>query len=453
MDSAFAPRDETDAPRPGGQGLVERLLKRHLGRLKRHAGRDAALVFLPPVLVFFYLGNLLYRSVLLRWPTLMAAGAAVILAAVALGIARFRRHSVSQREAARLLDARAQAEDRFVTLATVDRSSCPPTLLDRLRREAGALLHRIDLRRDFPYRLKRSFAASAIASLIAFILFHVFLEVWLLFSPQARTASELAILAHRLSETPGFSEVGHELRTLAEKISENGIDAAADRVRIEAILARLEGELHAAGRQRGVSGGLDRIADALRQAGQKASGGEDQGNREARVPGGGDGGIEKSAGSGANREQALSTAAGGTSKAAGAGTGSPERGPMPRDQKRSDHPQVGRGSRPDSAGEALGEARLREEGGRQEDLARGEPPERFFEPGTRGDKRIKGARFVTVRLPEEEAEAQPGEGGSAAGRSVRAKVPVSNVPLRRPDSPEPSAEKQPVPLEYRERIR
>jgi len=94
-------------------------------------------------------------------------------------------------------------------------------------------------------------------------------------------------------------------------------------------------------------------------------------------------------------------------------------------------------------------------GGRNpgEEIPTGKAAERFLKPGEQGEKGMKGARFVTVQLPEQEAASAGGDSARGQGRQIRPKTAVSNVPLRRPDNPEAAAEKQPLPLEYRGLIR
>ena len=93
---------------------------------------------------------------------------------------------------------------------------------------------------------------------------------------------------------------------------------------------------------------------------------------------------------------------------------------------------------------------------RSEETPQGEPPaERFHKPGEQGKDGVKGARYVTVQLPEEIAADTKGEGTlSKQSKEANAypKGPVSNIPLpaRVPDAP---AEKQQLPLEYRGIIR
>ena len=162
------------SPARGRAAAPEEFLRRLLGRLKRHALWDSLLMLVPALGVFVYVRGFLYRPAFLARGMLIGAGVALFGTVLALDVLRRRSASFSLRFAARLTDTKAQAQDRFLTLATVDRLSCPSSLLTRLQEEAAGLLHRIDLRRDFPYRLKRSFMGSAILSLIVFILFQIF---------------------------------------------------------------------------------------------------------------------------------------------------------------------------------------------------------------------------------------------------------------------------------------
>jgi hypothetical protein len=93
---------------------------------------------------------------------------------------------------------------------------------------------------------------------------------------------------------------------------------------------------------------------------------------------------------------------------------------------------------------------------RSEEIPQSAPPaERFYKPGEEGKEGVKGARYVTVQLPEELAADAKGEGSiSKPSKETRAfpKTPVSNTPLPA-HVPEAAMEKQQLPLEYRGIIR
>jgi len=82
------------------------------------------------------------------------------------------------------------------------------------------------------------------------------------------------------------------------------------------------------------------------------------------------------------------------------------------------------------------------------------PAERYYKAGE-GNEGVRGARYVTVQLPEDLAADSKGEGrASKESKNNRARpnVPVSNVPLPShvPNAP---SEKQQLPIEYRGIIR
>jgi len=82
------------------------------------------------------------------------------------------------------------------------------------------------------------------------------------------------------------------------------------------------------------------------------------------------------------------------------------------------------------------------------------PAERFYQAGE-GKDGLKGARYVTVQLPEDVAAESKGESKATkegTGNRGRSQVPVSNVPLPA-HLPNAATEKQPMPLEYRGIIR
>lgn len=435
----------------------EKLLTSLLRRLKRHALSDSLLIFLPPLAVIFYLGVFSYRSAFLEQEIVIGLGAVVLGAALAVGILRHRSHLFSLRFAARLVDAKAESQDRFVTLATVDRSSCPSILLDRLQQEAAGLLERIHFRRDFPYRLKRSFIASAIASLSIFILFQLVLEVWPLLNRDARAAREIGKLAREMSRVPALSELGRKLDALAVEVKKKGTDTVNSQPELPDLLKQIEAQLRAGNQQGAENGLLGKAAEALQKIGSGSHRSEGQGGGElkANVGGEGEGKEQKSSGIGKGEDQGQMSRPGESVKGGGPGTNEKQAGPGKSEQAGGEKT----GAKPDggygSEGKARGESGRQDGRSRPEEIPRpqGAPPDRFVKAGEQGDKGLKGARFVTVQLPEEETGGSATEGGSGTRRALRPKVPVSNMPLRGPDSPDAPPERQPLPLEYRELIR
>src|SRR3989338_9674221 len=125
-------------------GLPETLVVRLASHLKRHALWDALLLFFPPLLVFSSIVIFLYHSAWVGRETLIAAGAPFVPLSLLTGFLRFRAVAPSRRAAAHLIDERVGGKDRFITLATIQPSLCPPFLLARLRREASGLMRHLD---------------------------------------------------------------------------------------------------------------------------------------------------------------------------------------------------------------------------------------------------------------------------------------------------------------------
>jgi hypothetical protein len=110
----------------------------------------------------------------------------------------------------------------------------------------------------------------------------------------------------------------------------------------------------------------------------------------------------------------------------------------------------------ESAGKMKQNSEGRSGKNRSEEMPKDGPPaERYRQPGEQGPDGIKGAKYVTVQLPEEIAADSSGMTTSSKDGTEnrnRPKLPVSNVPLPA-HVPEAPAEKQRMPLEYRDLIR
>ncbi len=444
-------------------GSPELLVDRLSLRLKKHALWDLLLVLCPPFFAFSYMAFYLHRAAWIGQGALLFAGMAWIGAAVLLGALRFSSPTSTTPLAARFIDEKADAKERFLTLATLVPSHSPSSLFARLRQEAAALLDRVDLSRDFPYRVKRSFVASFIVSLAVILLLHLVLLMGALFAPQESPSKELALLAEKLAQTPRLQSLARSLKSLAERLEKDKLSDAEKRTVVQELLKEIEKQL-----QTNPQDGESK-KDLLSQAGnalQKLEQGE---GKEQEQKGGG--GIktnlpDESAGKGGkqskgsgegNQSNSRLTESGepkggksaqGETKESGVGQGDKGKG-EDRDDRLKDEKQKGKESETaKSDQEGKGSKNTSEE------IPRGAPPaDRFAKPGEQGEGGIKGARFVTVELPEAEAERSSGEGRSGKRKAVQPKVPVSNVPLRPADFPEASAEKQPLPLEYRGLIR
>lgn len=443
-----------------GPGSPERLVGRLVSHLKRHALWDSLLLCIPPFLVFSLLAIFLDQSAWSARGPLILAGAAVLGMALLLGLWRFRAAAPSVRVAARLIDERVEGKDRFITLATVDPSVCPASLLARLRHEAAGLLHRLDLDRDFPYRVKRSFFHSLIGSLSAVLLFLLLLQIASFFASPAPRDNELALLAQKLSQIPRFSELARSLEVLAARMRDQNLSSAEKRSLIQEALRRVENQLAAEHQRGGAAGGqLNQAANALEELerGLEREQQRGAGGRKEQLSGEGEG-DRKETGKGMREERQGEQSAVGSKELK---EGQPERGEKQAAGKQQAEKDQGKGEKDgkerEKSGAVKGTGKEEKEGKGSknvgEEIPRGKPAERFLKPGEEGEKGVKGARFVTVQLPEEESANQSGQSGSGQRRELRPKVPISNVPLRRPDSPDASPETQPLPLEYRGLIR
>ncbi|MBI2988350.1 MAG: hypothetical protein HYY45_16405 [Deltaproteobacteria bacterium] len=441
---------------PQELGSPERLAGRVAGRLRRHLWWDTLLASFPPLFAVTSLGVLPYSA---AWkPSVAGMGVAAVLAASAfvIGLWRARGAAASVGQAARLIDQKVAGQERFVTLATMDPSACSPFLVSRLRDEAADLARRLNLERDFPYRIKRSFFQSLILSLSAILLFLLIPQIALLLT-SGTPGHELMRSARQLSRVPGFSELARKLEALAARLREPGLTDAEKRALVRELLAQLERPRNAE-RQPGGAGSelLDQAGDALRRLEQGLERGEERGGNGS--------GDQSARGEKSGGESGRSETNEGRGEASGLASKEPAgKEPGPGDKRQPDKKRAetglgnGEGNEKDKSREAkrAGKEESGDKGSRNpgEEIPTGKAAERFLKPGEEGEKGIKGARFVTVQLPEEEIASETGQGGSGKRRELRPKTPVSNVPLRRPDAPDASPEKQPLPLEYRGLIR
>src|SRR5688572_15670997 len=103
-------------------GSPEDFVHRLVRHLRNHVVWDSLLTFSPPVLALLYLLALLYREAWIAALPLLLLVLAVIVIGLLAFIFQFRPGVPSMPAAARLVDDKAEAKDRFVTLATVELS-------------------------------------------------------------------------------------------------------------------------------------------------------------------------------------------------------------------------------------------------------------------------------------------------------------------------------------------
>ena len=460
----LAARREPETP----EGLVAHLVN----RLRHHALWDLVLLYLPPAIVAIYCVTDLYR----RGWIIESAFVVTVLAAAALtlvvGMYYYRRALPSVRFAARLIDARAGAKDRFTTLSTIEPLACSPSLVGRLRAEATGILRRVRLKNDFPYNLKRSFYLSLLGSLIFASLFHLLLPfAESRFDPRAVPA-RLREIAAKMEQRPQMAALAQALQKLAAKMEDPHTPAQEKQAAVQELKRKIEQEQNKEQTKDN--------RDLLGQAASTVKGAEQQsgnGQQQQKDQNGGGGGIQSNLPQEGQGQGKSNTGSGGDTK--GEVTAQLSKDTQQGKTAQGDLKEQGREKTPQKAGEGKGDRPDPNQADRNqgqdlsgknqedredklgknkqsEDIPRGAPPaERFSRPGEQGNERIKGGRYVTVQLPEEVAADSKGETSGAKdskSNRVGAKLPVSNVPLPAhvPDAP---TEKQQVPLEYRDLIR
>jgi hypothetical protein len=452
------------------RGVPEQLIQRLVRKLTYQVLWDALLIFLPPLAAILYF---LVHFYLHGWLSLSSAA---LLGFLALGVCavaivvRYRPNVPSRRAAARLIDDRAGAQDRFLTLATLQPSPAAASLLARLRLEAAGLQSRIALKREFPYKIKRPVYLSLVVSLIAVLLFHLLLPVAhsTLRAPPAH--ERLRDLAQQMTARPNLQEIARSLKDLATKLEDPKVlpqekqeRAREERRKVEQhekqeaqkqdrdLLSQAAGTLEDVEQQSGAGerkkdqeGGGGGIQSNLPQQGQgegkqsQGSGGDSQGGKDAQSDRDlKDGKMAR----GEPKEQGEETAAGDTN---GGKAEQPQSAQSPN-QSKNDRP----GTKDGPGADGDGRNKVTEE------IPQTAPPvDRFHKPGEGGYQGIKGAGYVTVQLPEELTADGKGSQrqSSKSAKPATSQLPVSNVPLPKhvPDAP---AEKQQMPLEYRGLIR
>jgi len=468
-------------PRPSNHEQPENVVHRLVAQLSRHVLWDSLLLFVPPAAALIYIIAVLVQA---AW---LSQTAAVLAATVTLVLGTFavllRRRPLipTVRRAARLVDQRSGAKDHFLTLATIDPATQSSSLLARLRSQTESFLHRVELKRDFPYRLKRSAYWSLGASLIAALLMH-------LLPPPAQSArysatmtERLRDLAQQMAAKPDLRALAQELEALASKLddprsSPNETQALAQKMEHE-IEERQKKEEQKDNRDllsQAASGleGVEQQQAATGKEQQRAASGKEQEQDQQK----GGGGIQSNAPQDGQGENKQSQAGSGQSK----GESSAQLGQEKMDQGKSaqtnskeqsqEKNQAGNSKNnqpdPNQPGkdpnkEKVGKTEAGSKDGAGKQQASAEPPpqggpqaDRFYKPGE-GKEGFTVKGYVTVQLPEDIVADAKGESRTtkdSKNNRARTPIPVSNVPLPAhiPNTP---AEKQQVPIEYRGIIR
>jgi hypothetical protein len=455
-----------------GLETPEKLVIRLVKRLRQHACWDIVLVFLPPLIVGIDCVTTLYRGGWITGAVFIIAALAVVAMALAILMHRYRSALPSMRLVAHLIDERAGATDRFITLSTIEPFSCAPSLLGRLRSEAAGFLPRVRIKQDFPYKVKRSFYRSVLGALVFAAVFHLLLPIAGSRNRTPAVPERLREIAAKMAKRPRLTELARQLQMLAAKMQDVNAAREDKRAAVQEMQRKIEQERNKE-EQKDNRDLLGQAASALEGAEQQTGNGQEQ---QKKSDGGGGGGIQSnlpekgkgetksSSGSGDGKGEVTAELSKDMQEGKTSAGDPKEQGKEKNQQKVGE----GKGDRPDTGkaeGDKTQEISGKTQGEREdkqgkdkgsEDIPQGAPPaERLSRPGEEGKGGIKGARYVTVQLPEEVAADSKGAiSGAKDSKSNRVgpKLPVSNVPLpaHLPDAP---TEKQRVPLEYRGIIR
>jgi len=449
----------------------EKLVHHLVAQLSRHVLWDSLLMFVPPAGALIYLLAVLFRF---AWLSQFAAlsTAILILALVALAVFLRRRPFIpTVRSAAHLVDERSGAKDHFLTLATIDPEKQPVSFLLRLRQQAGGFLARVELKRDFPYRFKRSTYWSLALSLLAAILIHALVPAAYSVRYAANPQERLRDIAQKMAATPHFRSLAKELEALATKLDDPKISADEKRTLAEKMEQKIE-EQNKKEEQTDDRNMLGDAANALSgvEKRQQVASGQDQEQQQQK----GGGGIQSNAPKDGQGENKQSQGGSGESKGESSAQSNQEKldqgkpaQPNPKEpgedknragdaKNNQTQPDPNQPSK-DPTKEKTGKADGGSKDGAGKPQAPAQPPpsggpqaDRFYKPGE-GKEGLGAKGYVTVQLPEDVIADSKGEGRptkESKNNRARTQVPVSNVPLPAhvPNAP---AEKQQVPIEYR----
>ena len=420
-------------------GSPEMLAPRLQTRLRRHFLWDSLLLFVPPLAAFLYGTGLLFQWHWIGAEVLVFSAAAGFGIALALGCDRVRGIPTVP-TLARLIDDKVHGRDRFLTLATLNLYSAPSSLVLRLKDEAKRLLHRVNLTKDFPYRIKRGALVSCLTSAMVVLAFRALLPAALSPWPTSTSLREIVEGGNRLWENSA-SALTRQVEGLMSRLRRQiplpwqappaKLKQASESITPKEPQPQRPSDSQLSDRVARARGGEDpKLKDRGSRRDPRGSGGALQnskelrgGKRETRGP------PSKALSSKNSEDRKEKDLKGGEAKA-GIGGGDRGMGARQRDQTHG--------------GSST----------RQRKIPKGKTPERFRRPGEDGGRGLQGARFVTVELPEDAAPvlaSGPGEGGTSPSKLP---VSVSNIPLPPPQQKrDHDGEIQHIPLEYRQLIR
>lgn len=450
----------------GGEILLDRLA----AKLSRHALWDTLLLIVPPFGAALYALAMLFRAAATNSWAIGIIAIVPIAGTIVATIFRYRRSAPSIPDVAQLADRQSGAKDHFLTLATLPSGNYPVSFLLRLRRESSAFGNRIELKRDFPYKIKRSAYGSIGASLLAVLVIQ-------LIAPMVRGGTRAALvetrlhqLAEKLAAKPELKSLASQLEALAAKLE----DPNASVEEKQQLAQQLEQQIEEQQKREESEENrnlLGQAADALEGAEQRVASAqapnEQQkggGGIQSNLPQKGDGESKESQGAGTGKGDSK-TESKSDLQQGNAGTPKPneptqEKNPQPgetADRNQTDPNQANKEPNKEQAGKTQGGSK---EGAGNQQASEQPPPQGVYPadrlyPSGEGKQGLQGTGYVTVQLPEEIAadgkfESRPSK-DARNGRS-RSQIPVSNVPLPA-HVPNAASEKQELPIEYRGMIR
>ncbi|HEX7231054.1 MAG TPA: hypothetical protein VF452_11730 [Candidatus Binatia bacterium] len=448
--------------RSGGEILLDRLA----GKLSHHALWDTLLLVVPPFGAALYALAMLFRGVAMNsWAIGIIAVVAVAGTMVAI-IFRYRRSAPSIPEVAQLADRQSGAKDHFLTLATLPSGNYPVSFLLRLRRESSAFANRIEIKRDFPYKIKRSAYGSIGVSLLALLLIQ-------LIAPMVRGGTRAPLvetrlhqLAEKLGAKPELKSLASQLEALAAKLADPKASVEEKQQLAQQLEQQIEEQQkreqseenrNLLGQAAGALEGMEQQVASAQSSNQQQKGG---GGIQSNLPQQGDGESKESQGAGAGKDD-TKTESKSDLQQGNAGTpksNEPTQEKNLRQGATADHNQTD----PNQANkEQTGKTQGGSKEGAGKQQASEQPPPEGVHPADRlypsgeGKQGLQGTGYVTVQLPEEIAadgkfESRPSK--DAKNSRSRSQIPVSNVPLPA-HVPNAASEKQELPLEYRGMIR
>jgi hypothetical protein len=451
-------------------GQPETLVHRLAKQLGRHVLWDSLFIFVPPLALFIYVIILLFWSAALEPLGAMFTIAALVALGVLAIALRYRPLMPSVSSAAHLMDQRSGGKDHFLTLATVDSEKCTASFVTRLRGQTAALVSQVELKRDFPYRLKRSAYWSVGSSVIVAILIYFLAPLALPGARGGATSERLRQLAREMASKPTLRTLARDLQALAAKLEDPQTSQEEKQTLAQQIEKKIE-EQQKKEEQKDNRDLLGQAGSALEGAEQQVASGQTQKDQQK-----GGGGIQSNLPQDGRGDSKQSEGGGGDSKNDSVAQldtdrqqGKPsqtnpkdgqEKGSQQGNARDPNQPDPSQASKEQSK-EQTGTTQGGSKEGAGKDQASNEPPpqgappaDRFYQAGE-GKEGIKGARYVTVQLPEDLVADSKGETRAtreSKGSRTRSQIPVSNVPLPAhvPNAP---TEKQQLPIEYRGMIR